>query len=373
MIIPSASAIAAEPSVGVIKGQLVNGTEGVSSVAGQEVILKTYLNDIEAGSVKAKTDAEGRFQFDGLATGPNYRYQVQSQYQEAEYTSEWLSFAENETSKSVEVAIYDSTFSDEAIRIMSSHAIIYVEGDGLLVKEYLLLVNVGDRTYVGSKAVTADGKKETLRFSLPREASGLELTRELMQCCVLMTEGGFIDTMPVLPGAKEVAYSYKIKPPSGAYTFSEIMYYPRANFDLLVQGEGIDGVSDQLTLGESLDINGKRFVHLSGKNLSPGTALAVNLSGLTTADNGSVLKWVILALVVLLCGSSYFLVMRRFQPVAAKVNLDQREQALLLEIAQLDDDFEEGRISEENYRRVRSERKAKLTKLMRGLEGGSGR
>ncbi len=70
----STPALAAKPGSGIIEGQIVNGTEGGSSVTDLDITLKTYLNNTEAGSTATKTDAGGRFVFDGLLTEPDYSY-----------------------------------------------------------------------------------------------------------------------------------------------------------------------------------------------------------------------------------------------------------------------------------------------------------
>lgn len=67
-------------------------------------------------------------------------------------------------------------------------------------------------------------------------------------------------------------------------------------------------------------------------------------------------------------GFSYLLRRKRFQPVGPEDSLDQRRQRLLVEIVQLDDDFEDGKISEEVYRRMRSERKVQLVELIQRSE-----
>ncbi len=293
----STPAFAAELESGVVEGQVSNGTEGSSSsVADHDVVLKTYLDGTETGSATAKTDAEGGFRFEGLSTSPTYVYQVSLQYQEAEYTSEWLSFGDGETTKSVEVTVYDSTTSDEAIKITVSHTIVYVEEGSLLVKDYLLFVNEGDRTYVGSREVTADGKKETLRFPLPKEATELQYTLGLMECCAVSSEDGFVDTMAIVPGA----------------------------------------------------------------------------SGLEP------LKWTAMALIgLVVLGFGYPLIRKRLRPasaetIASEESLGQRRQRLLSEIAQLDDEFEGGKISQEAYQRTRSERKAQLVELIRMFKEKSG-
>ena len=369
-----ASALAAEPGSGVIEGRIVNGTAGGSSVANQDITSTTYLNDAEVGTTITKTDAQGQFVFDGLSTELGYIYEVTLIFQEAEYYSEWLGFDEGETTKSVEITVYDSTTSDEAIKVATAHTIIYVGQGSLQVKEYFVFVNESDRTYIGSRENTAEGNRETLRFSIPKEATEVQYTLGLMECCVFGSREGFVDTMPVLPGGKEVAYSYKVDYNSGAYTFSQRVNYPITNFDLLIQGEGIEVAGDQLTIAEPMDIGDARFNHLSGRDFAPGDILVIQLSGLPETNNQWTIIWTALVLIVLTCGLSfgYLLRKRRLQPISPEDRLDQRRQRLFIELAQLDDDFEGGKIDEEVYRRLRAERKSQLLALMQKSKGGRG-
>ncbi len=369
----SASALAAEPGSGMIEGQIVNGTEGGSSVADQEVTLKTYLNDTEVDATTTKTDAAGRFAFDGLSTEPGYNYDVTLTFQEAEYYSGWLSFDEEETTKSAEVTVYDSTTSGEAIKVAVAHTIIYVEADSLWVVEYFLFVNEADRTYIGSKEIAADGTRETVMFSLPEKATEVEYGVGLMECCVYGSEEGFIDTMPILPGGREMVYAYRVNYKSGAYTFSWNVNYPTTRYDLLFQDGGIEVTSDQLAAGEPMDIEGTQFNHLSGSELTPGDVLVVQLSGLPEANNPGAITWVVLALAVLLVGFGFVYRLRkgRPQPVSAEDSLNQTRQRLLIELAQLDDDFESEKIPEEVYRRLRAERKAQLVRLIQEKENSN--
>ncbi len=370
----SSSALAAEPGSGIIEGMVVNRTMGGSSVADQDITLKTYLNDTEVNSSTAKTDAEGRFVFDGLSTEPGYSYDVTITFQQAEYYSEWLSFDEGETTKSVEVTVYNSTTSDEAIKIEMAHTVIYVEQGSLWVEEFLLFVNESDQTYIGSKEV-AEGTRETLRFSLPSEATELQSGYGLMECCIYTSEDGFVDTMPVLPGSKEVAYSYKVDYSSGTYTFSQRVNYPIFDYAFLIQGEAVQVTSDQLAAEEPMNIEGILFNHFSSKELAPDSTLVVSISGLPQTSNQGTVIWITLALVVLVVSSGFVYLRRKRkpQPVSPEDNLDQRRQGLLAEIAELDDDFEAGKITEEVYRRLRAARKAELVELMQGTKGESDR
>jgi LPXTG-motif cell wall-anchored protein len=309
-----------------------------------------------------------------MSTESGYSYEVVLTFQEAEYYSEWLIFDEGETTKSVEVTVYDSTTSNEAIEVAMAHTVIYVGQGSLEVMEYFLFVNETDRTYIGSKEIAAEGTKETLLFSLPEEATELQITLGLMECCIMSSEEGFVDTMPVLPGGKEVAYSYKVNYYSGTHTFSRNMNYPTTRYDFLFQGESIDVISGQLAAEEPMDIEGTQFNHLSGSDLARGDLLLVKLSGLPETDNQGAIIWAALALVVLVAGSgfAYRLKKRRLQPVNPEGSINQIRQRSLVELAHLDDDFEAGKIPEETYRRLRAEKKAQLVELMKGDTKESG-
>ena len=334
-------------------------------MAAQDVTLTTYLNDAEMDSATTKTDAEGRFVFDGLPTGPGYGYQAKLDFHGVEYNSEWLIFDEGGIVKPVEITVYDSTTSDEAIKVAISHMIVYIEPGVLLVKEFYLFVNEADRTYIGLREVDAD-TKETLRFSLPDEATELQPTSGLMECCIYASDDGFIDTMPILPGPKEVAYSYKVNYDSGAHTFSRRVNYPTDSFNFLVQGEGIEVATDQLTAEEPLNIDGTWFNHSSGGDFTSGDTLVAQLSGLPETANQGTLTWVALMLAVLTgsFGFGYLLKRRRLQPVSTKDSPDQKINKLLVELARLDDDFENGKIKEEIYRELRTAKKTQLIELM---------
>ena len=369
-----ASALAAEPGSGIIEGRVVNGTAGGGSVANQDITLNTYLNDAEIGATTAKTNTDGQFVFDGVSTGSGYSYQVTLVFQEAEYYSEWLNFDDGETTEFAEVTVYDSTTSDEAIKVAMSHTIIYVGQGSLKVMEYLFFTNVADLTYIGPEEAAAVEGSKTLRFALPAEATETQITLGLMVCCIRDGDGGFVDTMPFLPGGKEVAYSYTVNHNSGTYTFSQNVNYPTTRYDLLLQGEYIGPISDQLTAEEPMDIEGTLFKHFSSSNLAPGDTLVVQLSSLPDPNRSGGIIWVALVLVVLIVGFGfiYLLRKRRLQPVSTQDSLDQKKQRLLVELAHMDDAFEEGKIPEDVYHRLRAEGKAQLVELMQRTKEESG-
>ncbi|OGO30779.1 MAG: hypothetical protein A2Z29_03755 [Chloroflexi bacterium RBG_16_56_11] len=356
---------AAAADSGVISGTLVNGTAGGGSVADQEVTLKTFLNGAEMTSATARTDSEGRFTFEGLATGSEYGYQANITFQEADYTSDEVKFGAGETKQIADITVYDSTDSSEAIVVTSAHTVIYIEPGKLLVKELVRISNGADRTYIGSGEPAPNGQKPTLDFSLPESATELQAGDGLMGCCIYNNDQGFIDTMPVLPGEKQMVYSYEIPYKADSYGFTRTFNYPTSAYDLLVQGESTIIDSDRLAPQETIDVQETAFRRLSGADFVAGDLVTARLSALPRTAGGPE-RWVVLTVGALMAtaGAGYILKRKKRQP-AVVVNGEQLKLRLIDEIVRLDDDFAGGRIAEEVYRRRRNSLKSRLAEALK--------
>jgi peptidylprolyl isomerase len=88
--------------------------------------------------------------------------------------------------------------------------------------------------------------------------------------------------------------------------------------------------------------------------------------------NQTTLLWVILALGVLAAGGAFFYLNSRRRRKSTRVSPARTSERLLAELARLDDDFADGRIAEDAYRRVRAQKKARLGRLMQRLAAESG-
>lgn len=371
--LPSA---AAEDASGTIEGHLVNGTAGGSSVADVVVQLKTLVNFQETGTpVTAKTQSDGQFTFSNLSTSPNNSYTVTLTYQEAEYFSDFIAFGQGETSRSANITVYDSTNSDAALKVTAAHTIISVGQESLNITVIYEFINDTDRAYVGSGEIMSTGRRKTLTFSLPAEATEIKYGDGLVEKYILPSHDGFIDTMAVTPTGRTVVYAYKVPYSGSAYKFQQKLDYPVAQFGLLVQGKDIKITSGQLADQGPLDMGtGTPYLYLTGQNLPRGEIVSATLS--KPINQKIVIIWVAGALIVMIVGAG--LAYRKFRgkskaqpakagnkpaPRAAE-GIDQREQKLLAELARLDDDFAAGSIQEEAYRAQRAAKKAQLVKLL---------
>jgi hypothetical protein len=355
---------------GVIEGRLFNGTESGSSTAGQTVTLITYLDDIETGTRDTLTDNNGMFLFEGLDEAPGYSYQVKTVFQSADYNSEKLEFTEGSANLTLELPVFDSTESDEDISIMSSHVIIYVLEGYLYVTEYYLFLNNSDRTYIGDPYSGNVSQRETLRLSLPRDAENLQIGDGLMDSYVQLASGGFIDTMPVQPGTKEVAYTYMTDYAEGKYTYLQDVFYPIGNMELLINGNVSITASELMIKNEPFQSQGESFQHYTAMNVSPGQQLSLVLTESTSSGTGIDPFWIIIIIILLIVAAYLVYYLRtRKRVISEHVETGDDVEELLNIIAGLDDDYENGIIDENEYRELRDEYKNRLAGRMENSDG----
>jgi hypothetical protein len=71
---PAALADAQAENAGVIVGRVTNGTAAAPAPADVEVIVHVLTNRAKTGEHRVRTDAQGRYRLDGMATGPEMLY-----------------------------------------------------------------------------------------------------------------------------------------------------------------------------------------------------------------------------------------------------------------------------------------------------------
>jgi len=281
---------AQESAEGEINGQVINGTEGGGSVAGIEVTLITYINDVISETRTTKTDKEGKFQFDNVAT--EHEYLVSVRYVEVDYYYPVV-FDPGETTAYVEIGVCDTTTSDQAIRIGLAHTIINLEEENLQVTEVFWLVNDGDRTYTGTDGV--------LVFTLTEGATVFEAPQELMLDYQFLDNNRVTYLVPFPPGERQLVYSYRLtKPSSNELAIPLEVHYPTDVLELMIAGEDIEVAVTQLAPAEPVVTDtGERFIHFRGENLPRGTVVNLHLSNVSGSSVPySVILYVIIGVVI---------------------------------------------------------------------------
>ncbi|MFH1651847.1 MAG: hypothetical protein ABID87_07110 [Chloroflexota bacterium] len=356
----TAPVIAADASGGVVQAQVVNGTAGGGSVSGVELTLRTMVDNAETGVQTGTADESGGFTFTGLSTDISAQHRLSAVYRDVTYYSEPFSFTEGNNIGEVTITVFETMTDDTDIFLPVTHTIIYVNPEGLQVKEYYVVVNQADRTYIGPQGDPAQG---TLRFSLPQDAKNLQITLGLNPHALLIGGGTITDTIPLTPGGREISFAYTL-PASKSYTFHNQVSYRTMSYALLVAGEGYKVSSDQLQPGEPLEVSGSRFEHFKGGELAAGTTV----TALITPASGDYVSFLWIIPVIAVAAGLFIFYRARGRKAPAAVPLPggtgEAKEALLAEIARLDDAFENGAISEEDYRMQRDEKKTRLVEVM---------
>jgi len=295
------AAFAQEPAEGEITGQVINGTEGGGSVAGVEITLITYVDDMVSETNTTRTDEEGKFHFNSVVR--EHTYLVSAKYMGVDYYYP-VDFESGATTAYVEVGVCDVTNSDHAIRIGLAHTVITVEEESLKVTEVYWLVNDGDMTYVGTDGI--------LVFTLPEGAFEIGAPQELFVDYELLGDNTITYLVPFPPGERQLVYSYRLEKPDAAeLTIPLRVDYPADSLEIMVAGEDIEVAVAELAPAEPVVTDtGERFIRFYGENLPRGKMINLHLSNLS-GGNGFPLfiLWVIIAVVV--AGMAVFLIRRK--------------------------------------------------------------
>ncbi|MDA0745193.1 MAG: hypothetical protein O2954_01660 [bacterium] len=313
-------------------------------------------------SVETTTDKAGNFSFDIPPTeGPAPI--ISASYGNVDY---FRSLSEP-SGEPLEISVYETTDSDSTIEIVSHH--IIVEAQTNEVTQILIVRNNGDRTYR-----TGEGHGHGLEITLPDGVTEISRGAQGMH-----THGAtLVSPDPVRPGTSQLMFSFQL--PEAGHLHQPVNY-PTGAVDVLITPPDITVTSTGLQDLGQVAFEQRNFRRLTGAALAPGQRIDLRISGAGTAptvvatetdwisqDN---LKWILgaLALVFALLAVS-FRIRPQQAPTKNTPNLQTRRSALLQQIAELDDRFADGKLSEKDYEARRSAFKAEVVELTRALENG---
>jgi hypothetical protein len=369
--------------VGVIDGQVKNGTADGPVPAGVEVVLHAVGEGDRVERWRTRTDEQGRFRFERLDTAASVRYLPATEYGGALYYPRPLSLA-GQAEQAVEITVYEPTHSDRWIAFERSNLMVQgIAPNRLDLMEMGAVANVGDRTYVGPEGVS-EAERSTLRFSLPPGALDVAPQAGLATSDVRPEADGFAIGSPILPGRHQLAFSYGLAFDDGRLELTKRLDYPTMTFNFYVPDVGLEVQSPQLRPQGGAELGGQRYLIYAAQNVPAGTELRVRMVGLPSPHSGvQPLVWSVLGLGCVVLGGGLLMVYRRRTAgrglVAAASNDGQAgadevdRMRLLVALAHLDERYEQGELSSEEYQARRAVEKERLLALGRvaGAEAGA--
>jgi mono/diheme cytochrome c family protein len=346
---------------GQVLGQVANGTAGGSAPNGLVVTLIGFTDTTMAETLTTTVRAEGQFAFEAVPFVAGEQFILTTDYRGVTYHSEVFSFESGQPRKQMPVVIYEVTESAANLRIEQLHTFLMFEAPGeVTVGQMAIVSNDGDATY-------APAKGETVQFAVPAGAADVASPDGLEGETYFVKPEGYVDTRPVPPGegTLQVFYQYRL-PYSGQLNFEQRLDYPTTGVNLLVGDArlALSGVGMQ-SLG-TRDMQGLIFQQFQRSGLNAGDTLTFQLSGNVGAaaapsptlnlSTGSALSVGLgLGAVVALLAAVGIWRFRR-PPASPRFSANgygSREE-LLDALAELDDDFAAGRVTQRDYEQERA-------------------
>jgi mono/diheme cytochrome c family protein len=360
---------------GVISGQVRNGTPGASIPDDLVVSLRAF--DMNASFVDLITTTiatDGTFRFDGIDATVPAQYEPLAVYEDIPYfggLDSAIVLSEQQPEVDVDIVVYETTEDSSDVRIERLHMVLDFEAGQMQVAELYILSNDGDKAFVGT---VEDG---TLPITDPPNSLSFRPGGDSSRYLTLAD--GIADTVPIPPGVStaESVVVYNLAY-DGDLELSRPLPYDVDTVNILVPAEaGVEVTGDGIRPGGPFQARGASLDMFLADDLSAGSELRFRvsgepLSGLGTIDisphrasgpdqtTSTVIGLIVLAGSVALA-IAYWQgwLNSRFKPGAR-----DRQAILLQTIADLDDEYDAGRIAEKPYRAKRSELKEELQALM---------
>jgi mono/diheme cytochrome c family protein len=367
----------AAPEQGRIRGQVINGTNQGEVPEGLEVTLHGFDGQDEVVLASTTVGEEGRFAFEDVPNHPGRLFVVTADYQGAIYGSEVLHLT-SEGEAGLRVQIFESTPSPAALRADRLHMVFDVPEEGRLrVMELWVFSNLGDR------AVAPAEGEGGLEIALPQGARGLSFDTESAQARFEVTEQGFRDLASVRPGegTHQLVFNFEL-PYEGQAEFSQPVAFPPQAIVLLTRidgprlsGRGVEELGVREMGGSELRLyelvpppkDGElALVVRGGLGTGNSSGLGVDPIGLVVGAGVLVLAAAVLRLWWVRSSAKRVPEPRRGRPAALEpeLALGEGEQALVQQLADLDDDYAAGEIEAGTYESRREQLKRKLLDSM---------
>jgi len=356
-------------AVAEVSGQVLNGTTQ-QPMANLAISLRRFEETQELDPLSGLTDSQGRFRFEGVEFSPQRAVIIEADYLGVSYFSEVAQAQAGQSTLELNVTLYDTTRDATGISLDRLHLFLEpVAGQDVVRVGALALLSNSD-----SHALVAAGTGEgTLFFDLPKAAVNLQMQEGELGGRYIQTETGFADTLAVIPGqgSHQVVFSFDIP-----YTRSAKLEFPvryPVSGEIIVVPDGMRLESEALQDSGVRQIEGVAYRTYSGGALAAGQLLTLTLSGKPAAasntagaeGNELIIAVVVLGGVLIGAGLWGWWRSRRDDEAGAQDEAGPQEERekLLQSLADLDDDYQAGRVKESEHTTRRAALKDRLMEL----------
>jgi mono/diheme cytochrome c family protein len=365
-----------------ISGQVFNGTTGSILDSEATALLRAFTQDLEITLTMSDTlDAEGRFNFALTDVPQDWFFRVGLTYNDVEFGSDFGQVTLDQPDLDLPITVFEKTVDPSSITVQQMHLILVFDQNQVVVNELYVVGNDEAAVFAGE---TGDPNEGTFKITVPNGAEQLSFQRGFGSVDsfipaneVIQTDSGWADTLPLRPGPGSLTMLVQYTLPyEDGLTISQPVNYDTTNVNLVVPEIGVSlGEGDGWVSGGTQTMEGGTVTSYAQTNIPAGQELVLTLEGRPRSGNSTTanlvsdnaLELVIgLGAAVLVIGIAAVAIRRwRLEPEEEYLDRDQ----LLQEMADLDDAYEAGEISEEEYQGQRQELKAELMEIWEDQTG----
>ncbi len=357
-----------------VKGKVTNGTANAAIPANLPLTLRVIdlsgSTPRDAQKVDTKTTIDGSFSFGALQRQINLVYVVTTQYAGIAQTGTPIKLlAGSGPTLDLSFQIFETVTDPSAIQV-DVERIFFApfSQTALFVQQGVSFVNTRDRIFLGERKA---GRTASVEIALPAGAQQVTIAPESAQCYTV-SSGVIQRTIPVYPGsakpllqceAQELLFTYTL-PFSDRTTIETTSRYPVQ--ELTVHVPQTSGLAiDEETFIPDQPVQLQDGVYNSYKLQRPtraGETIRFTLlsAGQQAADKRTLLAVVLIAAILAIIGTGAAILRLNRQPEAKPATFD----ALVAQIAELDERFEKGQVPQAKYESERARMKAALAKLL---------
>ena len=365
---------------GSITGKIINQNDPAKEVGELEVMLHILDQDQnELGMLHGQSTADGNFTITEVPFQVGLGYTAAVVFEETTYYSPMIWAEEGITEANLEVPVYESTPDLAAVRVEQMHVLFDFAQDGMEVKELFALSNLGERTVRAGQNIPGNSEvKASVLFPLPENADFINFEPQ-DNTRFIKYAGGFADLAPIQPGEMVnmivAGYLLPYTDPQ-TFTFQTSLPVQSVNFVLphtsgmTISAEGLgepekvegqDGQIYDLYPLEAIPAGTSLVLTFTGEPNIPTNGTVVPAEATSSPDKLPITIGLGILGVALATGGVYGWVRSTKSSVDG---LDEEEEvgesseeedspgfdALLAQIARLDEQYEQGGLDEKEYR-----------------------
>lgn len=345
--------VAAAERTGVVSGRVVNGTLNTSLPPNLQVTLRGFDNFAETQNLTTTLNADGIFTFEAVPSPAGRQFMLTAEYGGLTYSSDIFDFSARSQVSGLALTVYATTSERSVIQVERMHLTFdYGQNTGQVgVAEMWLMSNRGDKTFVPTL-------QTPLEIPLPAGASGLVVQNLRGGVDYARTVNGFQLQLPLRPGANSLQLSFSFNLPyAQPLAFAQPMPYAVSGLNILLPSADFTVQSNNGLAFVEEGVQARQGTPLrsySASNVTANTLVDFRLSSAPTANKAWLTYLLIglLAVGIVALGLGAWWYKRTAAP--------PERETFLQAIADLDDAFAAGELTQPVYERERALLKAQL-------------